>query len=258
MLAGILYPTSGEAAVLGYTPWNRQSAFQKQFSIVMGQKSQLWWDLPAMETFLLNKEIYEVPGDQFTQTLDKLVGMLNVKDLLHIPVRKLSLGQRMRCELIAALIHRPKVLFLDEPTIGLDIISQESVRQFIATYNKRNATTILLTSHYMQDVERLCKRVIVINHGTIVYDGDLRYLKERYADYKIIALTFTAEVQQSDIAAYGQVIAQTSRSAELRIPKIGMKDAVARLIEKLPVDDLTISDVDIEEVIADVFKKRAE
>lgn len=171
MLSGILYPTSGDALVLGYTPWERKKQYQKQFSIVMGQKNQLWWDLPAMDSFILNKEIYEVPDNQFSKTIDELAELLDIKDILDVQVRKLSLGQRMKCELIAALLHQPRVLFLDEPTIGLDFASQKKMREFIKTYNEQKKTTILLTSHYIEDIKALCKRVIIIDHGEIKYDG---------------------------------------------------------------------------------------
>ena len=189
MLSGILYPTSGEATVLGYTPWKRQSAFQKQFALVMGQKNQLWWDLPAMESFLLNKEIYEVPEKQFRATLDELTTLLDIEKLLDVPVRKLSLGERMKCELVAALLHSPKVLFLDEPTIGLDVVSQHNIRQFLKSYNKEKKTTIILTSHYMEDVEALCERVVIVNHGIIMYDGALQKLVDTHINHKILDVT---------------------------------------------------------------------
>src|SRR3989338_9575080 len=167
-LSGLLYPTSGEVSVLGYTPWKRQPEFQKQFALVMGQKNQLWWDLPAIESFILNKEIYEVPAEKYQKTLDELVDLLEVRDILKIQVRKLSLGQRMKMELIAALIHSPKILFLDEPTIGLDVVMQKKMRDFIKEYNRRFKATIILTSHYMDDVKELCERVIIIDHGKLL------------------------------------------------------------------------------------------
>src|SRR3989338_8982134 len=164
VLSGLLYPTSGFVSSLGYTPWDRKPAYQKQFSLVMGQKNQLWWDLPAIESFILNKEIYEVPAEKYKKTLDELVDLLEVRDILKIQVRKLSLGQRMKMELIAALIHSPKILFLDEPTIGLDVVMQKKMRDFIKEYNRRFKATIILTSHYMDDVKELCERVIIIDH----------------------------------------------------------------------------------------------
>src|SRR3989344_6277517 len=193
VLSGLLYPTGGEVAVLGYTPWDRKPEFQKQFSLVMGQKNQLWWDLPPMETFILNKEIYEVPDLQYRKTLDTLVELLDVKDILKIQVRKLSLGQRMKCELIAALLHNPKVLFLDEPTIGLDVVMQKAMRDFIKEYNRKFKSTIILTSHYMDDVKELCERVIIIDHGHILYDGALSKVIDTYARSKIITAVFSEE-----------------------------------------------------------------
>lgn len=181
MLSGLLYPTSGSVSVLDHTPFQRKPAFLKQISLVMGQKNQLWWDLPPMDTFLLNKEIYEIPDKAFTQRVEELSDLLDVKDILHVQVRKLSLGQRMKCELMAALLHQPKILFLDEPTIGLDVVVQHKLRNFIKEYNKKYNATILLTSHYMRDVKQLCDRVIVINFGRIIYDGNLDRLMEKYA-----------------------------------------------------------------------------
>lgn len=180
MLSGLLYPTSGSVTVLGHTPFDRKPAFLKQISLVMGQKNQLWWDLPPMDTFLLNKEIYEIPDREFKQRVEELSVLLDVKDILHVQVRKLSLGQRMKCELMAALLHQPKILFLDEPTIGLDVVVQHKLRSFIKEYNKKYKATILLTSHYMRDVRQLCDRVIVIDFGRIIYDGSLDKLMEKY------------------------------------------------------------------------------
>lgn len=180
MLSGLLYPSSGRISVLGSTPFNRKPDFLKQISLVMGQKNQLWWDLPAMDTFLLNKEIYEVSDEDFKTRVEELSELLDVKDILNVQVRKLSLGQRMKCELMAALIHQPKILFLDEPTIGLDVVVQQRLRDFIKEYNEKHKATILLTSHYMRDVKQLCDRVIVINFGSIIYDGDLNALLKKY------------------------------------------------------------------------------
>jgi ABC-2 type transport system ATP-binding protein len=173
MLSGLLYPTAGEARVLGFIPWKRQRAFQKKFTMVMGQRSQLWWDLPAWDSFLLNKEIYEIPKAQFDETVKELSDLLEIQDLLDTPVKKLSLGQRMKAELACSLLHRPKVLLLDEPTIGLDVLMQQKVRQFILEYNKRYKATVLLTSHNMEDVSELCSRLILINHGKILFDGSI-------------------------------------------------------------------------------------
>ncbi|MBI2552587.1 ABC transporter ATP-binding protein [Candidatus Uhrbacteria bacterium] len=253
MLSGILYPTSGEARVLGYTPWERKKQYQKQFAIVMGQKNQLWWDLPAMDSFILNKEIYEVPDAQFKQTVDELAELLEIKDILDVQVRKLSLGQRMKCELIAALLHQPKVLFLDEPTIGLDVVSQQKMREFIKTYNEQKKTTILLTSHYMEDVEALCKRIIIIDHGQILYDGALADLMEKYVDHKVLTVTFTKAVERGDLEKYGEIKESAPFRALLHIPKTEVKKSAAAILTKLPVDDILIDEVPVEEVIRKIF-----
>lgn len=196
ILSGILYPSGGEAKVLGHIPWKRQKEYQKQFALVMGQKNQLWWDLPAMESFVLNKEIYEVPDKEFKENLEELTELLDVKDILDVQVRKLSLGQRMKCELIAALLHKPKVLFLDEPTIGLDVVAQKNIRDFIKKYNKEEKTTIILTSHYMEDISQLCQRIIIIDLGRIVYDGRLDDLMKKYAKVGDILID---EVEVDDV-----------------------------------------------------------
>lgn len=256
MLSGILYPTSGAATVLGYTPWKRQPAFQKQFALVMGQKNQLWWDLPAMESFLLNKEIYEVPENQFRATLDELTTLLDVKRLLDVPVRKLSLGERMKCELVAALLHSPKVLFLDEPTIGLDVVSQHNIRQFLKTYNKEKKTTIILTSHYMEDVEALCERVVIVNHGVIMYDGALKRLIDQYIDHKILEVTFTDVVDTAALATYGTIEDASAQRVVLAVTKKDVKRVAATLMAEFPVDDLLINEVNIDEVIRNIFTEK--
>lgn len=253
MLAGILYPTSGEARVLGYTPWDRKPAYQKQFSIVMGQKNQLWWDLPAMESFLLNKEIYEVPDRQFNDTIEELTTLLDLKDVLNVQVRKLSLGQRMKAELTAALLHRPKVLFLDEPTIGLDVVSQQKMRKFIKSYNAQKKTTILLTSHYMEDVAALAHRVIIIDQGSLFYDGPLSKLVASVNDSKTIRMTFTADVAASEVGTYGSITEQSSRSATVRVPRKEATARTAAILAALPVDDITIEEEPIDDVIRQIF-----
>src|ERR1700761_2283858 len=186
MLAGLLYPTSGAASVLGYTPWNREDGYRRKFALLLGQKNQLWWDLPARESLELNSKIYGIPPAQFNRTVDELTELLTVRDKLNVMVRELSLGERMKMELIAALLHQPRVLFLDEPTIGLDVISQKTVRNFLREHNARRKTTILLTSHYMADIQELCRRVIIIDHGAIYFDGSLAEIIDRFADFKII------------------------------------------------------------------------
>ncbi len=253
MLSGILYPTSGEATVLGYVPSKRQSVFQKQFALVMGQKNQLWWDLPAMESFLLNQAIYEIPEDQFRATLNELTELLEIKDILDIPVRKLSLGQRMKCELAAALLHGPKVLFLDEPTIGLDVVSQNNIREFLKKYNREKKITIILTSHYMEDVAALCERVIIINHGQMMYDGSLRALIDEHIDYKVLEVTFTEPVSAATLGEYGIVKEHQSQRVILEVPKAKAKQMAADILTKLPVDDILINEVGIDDVIRRIF-----
>lgn len=253
ILSGILYPTSGEAVVLGYVPWKRSPEYQRQFSIVMGQKNQLWWDLPAQESFQLNKEIYEIDPKTYRNNLDELVGLFEIKDILDVPVRKLSMGQRMKCELAAALLHSPRVLFLDEPTIGLDIISQEKIRNYIREYNKIKKTTVLLTSHYMRDVERLCGRVIVINNGTIIYDGSVQALMDTYGKHKIIRLRFSKEYNENGIEKYGEVIEKDGLCVVLKTGKENIAASTARILNELPVEDLSVEEIEIEEVIKKIF-----
>ena len=253
ILSGIIYPTSGSAKVLGYTPWKRQARFQKRFALVMGQKNQLWWYWPAMESFILNKEIYEVPEAMFKETLEELTELLDIKNILDVQVRKLSLGQRMKCELVAALLHSPRVLFLDEPTIGLDVVSQNNVREFIKKYNRFKKTTIILTSHYMEDVEALCERVIIINHGLIVYDGKLQKLLDQYIDHKILEVTFTENVDAKTLARFGKLKERAAKRAVIEVRKDKAKDIAVQLLTKLPVDDILINEVGVDEVIRKIF-----
>ena len=253
MLSGILYPTAGEAKVMGHIPWERKPEYQKKFSLVMGQKAQLWWDLPAEDSFVLNKEIYEVSDKDYKKTRDELVELLNVRDLVNTPVRKLSLGERMKCELVAALLHNPKVIYLDEPTIGLDVVSQQKMWEFIKHYNETRRTTIMLTSHYMKDVEKLCKRVIVINDGKIVYDGALAEIIKKYADYKIIKMTFEKAINPADIAPFGEIIESNNAYASLRVPKIEVAKRVSNILAKLPASDILVEEVPIEDVIRRMF-----
>ncbi|HXN06915.1 MAG TPA: ATP-binding cassette domain-containing protein [Nitrospiria bacterium] len=254
ILAGILLPSGGSARVLGYEPWKRDRTYQKQFSIVMGQKNQLWWDLPAIESFSLNREIYEIPAEAYKKKLAELVEIMDLKDLLQIQVRKLSLGERMKCELVAALLHEPRVLFLDEPTIGLDVVSQEKIRQFIETYNQVSRTTILLTSHYMRDVERLCKRVLVIAGGGIIYDGSLEDLVNRYVDHKIVTVQFRRPVPEGPIARFGEVVERDGLHMVIKIPKKEVPQRVQEILAGFPVEDLSVEEVKIEEVIQKIFE----
>ena len=254
VLSGLLYPTAGEISVLGFNPWERKPEFQKQFALVMGQKNQLWWDLPAMESFLLNKAIYEVPDAQFKKTLDKLVTLLDVKDVLNIQVRKLSLGQRMKCELIAALLHSPKVLFLDEPTIGLDVVMQKVLRDFIRDYNKEFGATIILTSHYMDDVKELCKRAIIIDHGHKIFDGKLQDIIDTYARNKIVSIILSEKVSREKLEKFGEVKSYEDPQVTLLVPRKKAAEVAGKLIAELPVEDVNIEEPPIEAIIREVFQ----
>ncbi len=255
-LSGLLYPTKGEVSVLGYTPWKRQPEFQKQFALVMGQKNQLWWDLPAIESFILNREIYEVPKKQYEETLEELSSLLEVKDLLKVQVRKLSLGERMKMELIAALIHSPKVLFLDEPTIGLDVVAQKKMRDFIKTYNQKYKATIILTSHYMDDVKELCKRVVIIDKGKKLFDGQLDDIIRKYADHKLLSVVLEKELtpkQVEHLKTLGGVKDYTYPKLELMVPRENSNKVAAKLLSSYPVADLNIEESQLEDIIREVF-----
>lgn len=254
-LSGLLYSTKGKVSVLGFTPFDRKTEFLKQISLVVGQKNQLWWDLPAMDTFVLNKEIYDIPQQQFNEVVYDLAQCLDVIDLLHIPVRKLSLGQRMRMELIASLIHSPKVLFLDEPTIGLDVVMQKTIREFLQEYNKKYKATILLTSHYMKDVEELCKRVIVINKGKILYDGLLSEIVRKSAPYKLVKVVFSKYVDPKKLESFGETKHFSYPLWEIKIRRDDVSTFAAKVLEDFPVEDINIEDPEITDVIASFFEE---
>ena len=237
-----------------FDPWERKPEFLKQISLVMGQKNQLWWDLPAMETFELNRAIYEIPTRSYQENLKELVELLDLEKLLETPVRKLSLGQRMRMELTAALLHKPKVLFLDEPTIGLDLIAQQKMRDFIYNYNSKYGATILLTSHNMDDLVDLARRVIVINEGQILFDGALEELVTKYAKEKIIKATLSKEDGIADIEKIGKVKKLAFPQVILSVPRAACAVAASELLQNFPVDDLTIEEIPIEDVIRKAFK----
>jgi ABC-2 type transport system ATP-binding protein len=256
MLSGILHPASGDARVLGYTPWERKKAFKMQFAIVMGQKAQLWWDLPANESLYLNKTIYEIDDRTYRSTLAELTELLDVKDLLSVQVRRLSLGERMKMELIAALIHKPQLIFLDEPTIGLDIISQKKIRQFLRYYNQEKHATVILTSHYMQDIEDLCRRAIIINQGRLVFDGELARVNDLFAGSKIIRLQLSETVTASDLSAFGTLKEHGEFSATLEVPRADLKPRSQAILDRLPVVDFTIEDIPIEEGIALLYQRQ--
>lgn len=253
-LSGLLYPTSGFVEVLEFDPWERKAEFLKQISLVMGQKNQLWWDLPAIETFELNRAIYEIPKREYEESLGQLVTLLGVESLLQTQVRRLSLGQRMRLELIAALLHKPKILFLDEPTIGLDLVAQQKMRDFIYEYNQKFGATILLTSHNMDDLVNLARRVIVINEGEILFDGALENLVEKFAKEKIIKITLESEDNIKDIEKIGKVKNISYPVVTLAVPRSTTAVAAAELLQNFAIADLTIDEVPIEEVIRKVFR----
>lgn len=253
MLAGLLHPTAGMGRVLTYEPWQRKREFLRAITLVMGQRNQLNWDIPASDSFELNRVIYRVPLDQYRQTLAELTELLDLGPLISKPVRNLSLGERMKCEIAAALLHRPQVLFLDEPTIGLDVTAQRRIREFVQEYNRRHNATVLLTSHYMADVEALCRRVVVIHHGRILFDGPLTELVKRFSPHKTITVELAQQSPSPNYAAFGEVITQTNGQVTLRVPKLDTAKVAGRLLAELPVSDLTIEDPPIEEVIEQVF-----
>lgn len=255
MLSGILYPTSGEASVLGYKPWERKNEFKKQFSIVMGQKSQLWPDLPAEDSLWLTKCIYELSDEEYEKNSNQLIDLLGVRQQLKTQVRRLSLGERMKFELITCLLHNPKVIFLDEPTIGLDIISQRTIREFIIEYNRTHNVTILITSHNISDIENLCHRVIVINHGDIVFDGNVDMIKGALGDIKLINMKFSSSVEQDALLAFGEIRDYEPFSATIAVKSNEIRKTASKLLEVLPVLDFTIEDVSLEEGVVKIYEK---
>ena len=253
MLTGLLHPTGGSSQVLGFAPQRHEPAFLRQISLVMGQRSQLSWDLPAGDSFEVQLAVYGVDRAQGRETLAELVELLDVKAVLKKPVRTLSLGERMKCELCMALLYRPRVLFLDEPTIGVDVTMQARIRQFIAEYNRRYKATVILTSHYMADVTALCKRVIVIDRGKILFDGSLNALSARVAPFKIVEVDLERDLDGLDIERYGTILSREARKVTLRLAKEETPSVTARLLAELPILDLTIQDPPIEDVIATFF-----
>ena len=255
MLSGILFPTAGEVEIDGYIPWERKNAFKRRFSIVMGQKNQLWWDLPASDSFYLNKCIFDVPDGEYRRTVEELSELLDVKDLMNVQVRRLSLGERMKMEILAALIHRPDILFLDEPTIGLDILSQQKIRDFLKTYNEQTKTTVILTSHYMRDIEELCRRAVIINQGQLVYDGTLADINHRMGDRKLLSLKSIEPVPREHLSLFGRVREYHGREAILEVPKGKIKETASAILSLLPVEDFTVTEIPLEESIALFFQK---
>lgn len=255
MLSGLLQPTSGSASVLGFNPARRPTELKRQFALLMGQKNALWWDLPARESLELNRAIYGIERKEFERTVDELIELLDVRDKMGVMVRELSLGERMKMELIAALLHRPKVLFLDEPTIGLDVMSQKKVREFLREYNRRYKVVTLLTSHYMQDIEELCERVILIDHGKLFFDGSLEEVVSRFTSTKIIEVDFSAPLPD-DFIPPGTVLERNPQQLRIEVPRSEVPSACTALLAGGLVIDLSVNEVPIEEVIRRVFGKQ--
>ena len=257
MLAGLLYPTGGSARVLGHTPWERHDDYRRQFGLVLGQKNQLWWDLPARESLELNAKIYGIPDARFRHTVAELSRLLGVQDKLNVNVRELSLGERMKMELIASLLHEPKVLFLDEPTIGLDVVSQKTVREFIRRHNTEQKTTIVLTSHYMADIQELCERVIIIDHGRIFFDGKLSEIVDRFANFKLVTIQCTgaATLPPEQLSGYGEMVESSATAITLKVKRDRVIAVCKALLDELPVSDIDIQEVPIEDVIRKIFAR---
>jgi ABC-2 type transport system ATP-binding protein len=253
MLSGLLHPTDGDATVLGYRPWKREHAFLRQIALVMGQRNQLWWDLPAIESFNLQANIYEIPRHEYRKRLEELIELLELRKIMNTAVRKLSLGERMKCEMVAALLHHPKVLLLDEPTIGLDVVMQKKIRGFIRDYNHEHGSTIMLTSHYMDDVAALAQRALIINHGRLVYDGSLETLTERYAPNKVLVATFASPVRTADLAVVGRVVSNENGQARIEVNRDNVAQGSAALLQKFPVADLAIEEPQLDDIIHDLF-----
>ena len=257
MLSGLLHPTGGQAEVMGYTPWERPDGYRRQFALLLGQKNQLWWDLPAYESLQLNAKIYGLNKDDFERTVDELTQLLDVAGKLRVMVRELSLGQRMKLELIASLLHHPKLLLLDEPTIGLDVVSQKTVREFLQDYNRSYGTTMMLTSHYMADIQALCERVIIVDRGELTFDGQLSEVVDRFADHKILTIQWegTCPQPRAWFTQFGTVVELDLARVQLKVPRGRVIWACKQLLEVLPVSDIDIRDVPIEEVIGEVFQR---
>lgn len=257
MLSGLIYPTRGTAQVLGFTPWERADAFRRQFSLVMGQKNQLWWDLPASDSFQLHREIYSLPTPVFNQTLGELTELFGVKELTRQPVRELSLGERMKMELIASLLHQPRLLLLDEPTIGLDVVAQVTIQKCLKEYNARRGVTMLLTSHYMRDVEALCDRVLVISHGRLVYDGPLAGITEQFGQSKLVKLQFAGETAPAGVEQYGEVTASEGPVVDVKVDRDRVALVLAAILERWTVIDVSVQDPPLDQMIARVFEEAA-
>ncbi|HEX6986853.1 MAG TPA: ABC transporter ATP-binding protein, partial [Planctomycetaceae bacterium] len=257
LLSGLIFPTGGTATVLGHTPWKRENAYRRRFSLIMGQKNQLWWDLPAQESFRLHKEIYRISDGDFRRRLDELTDLLEVRRLVGQPVRELSLGERMKMELTAALLHGPEVLYLDEPTIGLDVVSQRKVQEFLRYYQRERRITVLLTSHYMKDVEALCRRAVIIDGGRVRHDGPLAGIIDRFSTTKVIDVQFGGAVP-TDLTRYGTVLESTPPRVRIEVPRQQIPEVLASLLARYTVEDVGVEDRPLEEVIAELFTTRDE
>jgi ABC-2 type transport system ATP-binding protein len=264
MLAGIVHPTAGDASVLGFRPWERDNRFRRQIALIMGQKAQLWWDLPAADCFLLLQEIYQIPEARYRETLDELTTILDVRDELNVQIRRLSLGERMKMELIASLLHSPRVVFLDEPTIGLDLTAQRAIRDFVLQYRQERRPAMILTSHYMEDIERLCERIVIIREGEIVYDGALRDVVERFARHKVVTAHLRRDggaapaCDDPQLAALGHVAECTDMLIRVQVPRGEVAAAAAAMLARYPVADLSIDEEDVGTIIEQIMLAREE
>ncbi len=253
LLSGVISPTSGTARVLGHIPWRRENAYRRRFALVMGQKNQLWWDLPAQESFRLHQQIYRIDPHDFATRRDELVDLLEVRQLLGQPVRELSLGERMKMELIAALLHSPEVLFLDEPTIGLDVVAQHNIQNFLRYYQQLKKISILLTSHYMKDVVALCNRVVIVAQGVIIHDGSLAGIVDRFSGHKVITLQFADHNLPHDLEKYGEIIEEQPPRIKLRVEKQNVTSSLGAILQRHPIEDVSVEDLPLEQVIAEMF-----
>jgi viologen exporter family transport system ATP-binding protein len=258
LLSGVINPSGGTARVMGYVPWRRENAYRRRFALVMGQKNQLWWDLPAQESFRLHQQIYCIETAQFDRRRDELVDLLGVGGLLAQPVRELSLGERMKMELIAALLHSPEVLFLDEPTIGLDVVAQHNIQAFLRHYQQERKMTVLLTSHYMKDVAALCRRVVIIALGQIMYDGSLSGIVDRFSSHKIITLVFPEDTLPKGLSQFGEVLEEQAPKVKLKVDRNGIGRAISAILARHTVEDVSVEDPPLEEVIAEMFSQASQ
>jgi len=258
LLSGVIYPTSGTATVMGHVPWERSMDYRRRFALVMGQKNQLWWDLPAQESFRLHQQIYCIPKDEFSRSLNELTELLDVAELLGRPVRELSLGERMKMELIAALLHSPEVLFLDEPTIGLDVIAQHNIQKFLKHYQEQRKITIMLTSHYMKDVAALCKRVVVIAKGSVQYDGSLEGIIDKFSSSKIITLQLSEGQGSEGLDRYGVVQSVELPRAQIRCSRLQVPATLSKILDAYEIDDVAVEDPPLEEVISSLYESVSE